>query len=256
MPPSTVLLASDIHLGAVSPERAAAFRAWLEEAGTRASTVVLNGDLFDFWFEYRHVVPRGHTRTLAVLADLVDAGVEVHLTGGNHDWWGGSFLEDEIGLRFHRDAVELDLAGHRTLVAHGDGLGPGDTGYKVLKRVIRSPLFVWSFRWLHPDWGARVAGHASFTEGRAAGPTPPEVERSAVLEAWACAHLAEHAHLDLLTLGHTHLPRRVEAAPGRWYVNTGDWVHHCSYAELEPGEPPRLLRWPDGAPVGDVHPGR
>lgn len=255
MPSSTVFIASDAHLGAVPPEREASFRDWLERAGTEAGTVVLNGDLFDFWFEYRHVVPRGHTRTLGLLAELVEAGVEVHLTGGNHDWWGGSFLEGEIGVRFHREPVELELAGHRALVAHGDGLGPGDTGYKVLKTVIRSRPFVWAFRWLHPDWGARVAGGVSFTEGRAAGPTPTEVQRSEVLERWAADHLRSRDDLDLLTLGHTHVPRRVEVAPGRWYVNTGDWVHHCSYARLERGEPPRVLRWPDGSPLGDTPPG-
>lgn len=249
MAPAPVYIASDVHLGAVPPAREVAFRAWLDAAGSEAGTVVVNGDLFDFWFEYRHAIPRGHTRVLAALAALVDGGVEVHLTGGNHDWWGGTFLEQEIGVRFHREPVELELAGHRTLVAHGDGLGPGDTGYKMLKTVIRSRPFLWAFRWLHPDLGARVAGGVSFTEGRAAQPSPTEVKRAAILERWAAEHLEAHPHLDLLTLGHTHVPARREVAPGRWYVNTGDWVHHCSYAVLEPDRAPRLLRWPDGAPV-------
>ncbi len=250
MPSPTVFLASDVHLGAVPPERERAFRSWLEYAGARAATVVVNGDLFDFWFEYRHAVPRGHTRVLGALAALVDAGVEVHLTGGNHDWWGGSFLEDEIGVVFHRAPVELDLAGRRTLVAHGDGLGPGDTGYKMLKTVLRSPPFVWGFRWLHPDLGARVAGGVSLTEKRAAGPSPHELERAQVMERWAVGHLEAHPHLDLVTTGHTHVPRRIEVAPDRWYLNTGDWVHHCTYAVVDVGAPPRLLQWPDGEEFG------
>ena len=249
MPSSTVFLASDVHLGAVPPSRERAFRRWLDRVGSEAGTLVLNGDLFDFWFEYRHAVPKGHTRVLGALADLVESGVEVHLTGGNHDWWGGTFLEDEIGLHFHRDPIELDLAGLRTWVAHGDGLGPGDGGYKVLKRVLRSRLFVWAFRWLHPDLGARVAGGVSLTEGRAKGPSSHEVERAGILEAWALDQLAARPEVDLLTLGHTHVPRLTGAAPGRWYLNTGDWVHHCTYAVIEPGQAPRLMQWADGDAV-------
>ena len=248
MPHRTVYLASDVHLGAIPRERAAAFRRWLELAGSTAGTVVINGDLFDFWFEYRHAVPSGHTRTLGILAALVDAGVEVHLTGGNHDWWGGRFLEEEIGVRFHRDPVEMDLAGRRTLVAHGDGLGPGDVGYKMLKSVLRNPLFVWSFRWLHPDLGALVAGRVSSTEERPALPSPPDARRAETLEQWAVGRLEHHRSLDILTLGHTHVPRLREVGNDRWYLNTGDWVHHCTYAVLEQGQPPALLKWADGTP--------
>lgn len=245
---STVHIASDVHLGAIPEARVREFHRWLRWSGSEAGTIVLNGDLFDFWFEYRHVVPRGHSRTLALLAELVESGVEVHLTGGNHDWWGGPVLEEEVGLHFHRDPVELELAGRRVLVAHGDGLGPGDTGYKLLKRVIRSRPFVWAFRWLHPDIGGRVAGGVSFTDGRVVEPTPSEVERSAVLERWAAEQLTRRDDLGMVTLGHTHIPQCVEVAPDRWYVNSGDWVHHCSWVRLEPGEAPTLLRWPDDAP--------
>ncbi len=251
---STVHIASDVHLGAVSETRVRDFHRWLRWSGSEAGTVVLNGDLFDFWFEYRRVVPRGHSRTLALLAELVEAGVDVHLTGGNHDWWGGSVLEDEIGVRFHRAPVELELAGRRVLVAHGDGLGPGDTGYKVLRAVLRSRPFVWAFRWLHPDIGGRVAGGVSFTAGRTSEPTEAEVARSAVLEGWAREELLRRGDLDMIALGHTHIPLRIEVAPGRWYVNSGDWVHHRSWVRLEVEREPELLYWsPDGTP-DDGHP--
>lgn len=245
---STVYIASDVHLGAIPPERTREFHRWLRRAGSEAGTIVINGDLFDFWFEYRHVIPRGHSRTLALLSELVDSGVEVHLTGGNHDWWGGAVLEDEVGVHFHRDPVELDLAGRRVLVAHGDGLGPGDVGYKALKAVIRSRPFVWAFRWLHPDIGGRVAGGVSFTEGRVAEATAHEQARSDVLEQWATEQLLDREDLGMVTLGHTHIPRQVEVAPGRWYVNSGDWVHHQSWVALTPGDDPRLLTGPDGDP--------
>jgi len=138
---------------------------------------VLNGDLFDYWFEYAHVIPRGYTRALGLLAEIVDSGVRVDLTGGNHDWWGGSYLEEEIGVHFHREPVHMELAGHRTLLAHGDGLGPGDLGYKLLKSVLRSPPFRWLFRWTHPDVGSWIAGRASKTQHRAEPPTDVDRKR-------------------------------------------------------------------------------
>jgi len=239
----TVYLASDVHLGAIPPENEAAFLGWLEHAGERAGRLVLNGDLFDFWFEYGSVVPRGHTRVLGALARIVDAGTPVDLMGGNHDWWGGSFLTDELGVSFHRDPVELDLAGHRVLLAHGDGLGPGDPGYRLLRLVLRGRLTRWAFRWLHPDVGAAAARWVSETEERADGPTGRERDRAEALRKWAHRTLRDDPSLDGVVLGHTHIPAVDELEGGRFYVNTGDWIYHRSYAVLAPGEPPRVERW-------------
>jgi UDP-2,3-diacylglucosamine hydrolase len=132
-----IYLASDVHLGVVPPETERAFLAWLDHCGGAASQVILNGDLFDFWFEYRSAIPRGHTRTLGALAALVDAGVPVTLMGGNHDWWGGDFLTGEIGVEFLREPTRLELQGRQILLAHGDGLGSGDLGYRILKSILR-----------------------------------------------------------------------------------------------------------------------
>lgn len=246
-----VLIASDVHLGAISPEREAAFLAWLEYAGEEAGALVINGDLFDFWFEYRHAIPRGYTRVLGALAALVDAGLPVHLTGGNHDWWGGSYLEEEVGVVFHRAPVELELAGHRTWLAHGDGLGPGDLGYRILKRVLRNPLFVWAFRHLHPDTGARIAGRVSATEKRWTGPDEQDVDRAGILEGWALDELDRRPEIDLIVLGHTHVPavRTARSGGRRWYLNTGDWVFHNSYAVLEPSAAPRMMSWTPQGPT-------
>lgn len=236
-------LTSDAHLGAVPAEREKAFIAWLEHAGAAASCIVINGDLFDFWFEYRSSIPRGHTRVLGALARLVDAGVPVLLMGGNHDWWGGSYLREEVGITFFQEPLVLDLAGHRTFLAHGDGLGRGDLGYRLLRLVLRGRLTRWAFRCLHPDVGAWVAEKVSGTKHPERGPGKAEERRSRILRAWARQKLEHEPDLDLLVLGHTHVPLLEEVEEGRYYLNAGDWIHHCSYAILPPGAPPRIERW-------------
>ncbi len=247
MPPKPVYIASDAHLGALTQGRDAAFARWLRHAGERASRIVLNGDIFDFWFEYRHAVPRGYTRVLGAMAELADAGVPVTFVGGNHDWWGGSFLEEEVGVSFHREPVVLDLAGRRTFLAHGDGLGKGDLGYRMLKLILRGRFTCWAFRWLHPDVGAWLAGIVSQSEHRDAEPNEADRGRARALEAWARGRLREDPSLDLVVLGHTHIPAVVEHE-GRYYVNAGDWIHHLSYAVVEPQGPPRIELWRNGAP--------
>ncbi|MDT8369399.1 MAG: UDP-2,3-diacylglucosamine diphosphatase [Longimicrobiales bacterium] len=236
---AVVYVTSDIHLGAVSRESTTAFLRWLEDAAANASRIVLNGDLFDYWFEYRRVIPRGYTRTLGLLARISDAGVRVDLTGGNHDGWGGTYFREELGLHYHPDPVRLDLAGHRTFLAHGDGLGPGDLGYRALRVFLRSAPFHQLFRWIHPDVGGWIADRASATSGRGA-PSRRELARSERLARWALAELDRDTSLDLILLGHTHLPRMDRAESGGWYVNSGDWVRHRSWVELREGEAPVL----------------
>ena len=235
--------ASDIHLGAVPPETERAFVRWLMYTADCASELILNGDLFDFWFEYGSVIPGGHTRTLGALADLVDGGLPVTLMGGNHDWWGGKFLTDDIGLTFQRGPVVRDLAGLRTFIAHGDGLGRGDLPYRILKAGLRSRGARWLFRWLHPDMGAALASSISQTEARVGSPSGAEQARSEVLYEWAVEKLATEDNIDLIVLGHAHIPLLHEAGPSRFYVNLGDWIRHRSYLVLKAGERPSLERW-------------
>ena len=246
---SLAYVASDVHLGATPPSRATAFCEWLGWAGERASAIVINGDLFDFWFEYGSVIPRGYTRTLGLLAQVVDAGVPVHFLGGNHDWWGGTFLTEEIGVQFHADPVRLQLAGHRCLVAHGDGLGSGDLGYRILRSCLRSRPARWGFRWVHPDIGAALARRVSRTQSRSAGPPKRASTRAAELERWARHVLLDDDAPGVVLLGHTHLPTHVEVAPGRHYLNSGDWLHHNSYVVLPSGEAPYLAQWQNGCEV-------
>jgi len=238
-----IFLASDVHLGAVPSENERAFVSWLEHCGSESSQVIINGDLFDFWFEYGSVIPRGHTRVLGALASLVDGGVPVVLMGGNHDWWGGSFLREEIGVAFHRQPVVLDLQGRRTLLAHGDGLGSGDLGYVLLRFLLRGPPTRFAFRWLHPDLGAWVARKVSKTEMRTGEPLSKQLARSEFLQGWARDTLKDSPELDLVALGHTHIPILTEVFPQRFYLNSGDWIVHRSYAVLSGKDPPKLLEW-------------
>ena len=238
-----VHIVSDIHLGAVPQETELAFVRWLENAGQNASKLIINGDLFDFWFEYRSAIPRGHTRVLGALTSLVDAGLPITMMGGNHDWWSGSYLTDEVGLTFLQDPVVMNLAGYRTFLAHGDGLGRGDLGYRVLRGVLRGRFTRWCFGWLHPDMGAALADRISRTEHRQTQTSDEEHDRSKALRSWSRLKMAEEPDLDLVVLGHTHVPVIEEIEPHRYYVNSGDWVHHRSYLVLQDGEPPTLTEW-------------
>lgn len=246
-----IYLASDIHLGAVPKEVERAFLGWLEHCGAEASQVVINGDLFDFWYEYQSVIPRGHTRVLGALAALVDSGTPVTLMGGNHDWWGGDFLSGEIGVRFLQEPTILDLGGVRTLLAHGDGLGSGDLGYRVMKSVLRGSLTRWGFRWLHPDVGAWIARRVSKTGIRPGRPEREQKARVSFLEEWAVGRLAEDSTLALVVLGHTHSPALKAVEPGRFYMNLGDWISRKTYGVLTPGALPVLMDWETGEPLSD-----
>jgi UDP-2,3-diacylglucosamine hydrolase len=247
-PEKPVLVASDVHLGATHPDQERAFMAWLDHAAEAASWLIVNGDLFDFWFEYRRGVPAGYGAVLDRLRDITASGLPVTLMGGNHDWWGGAYLREEIGVEFLQAPVVRDVAGHRTLVAHGDGLGHGDIGYRlVLRPMLRAPIVRYAYGLLPVAVGDRIAGRVSRTEDRWEQWGERQERRSSALEEWATERLRVDRELDLVLLGHTHRPLLREVAPGRWYVNSGDWVFHRSYVMLEPGKPPELLEWDGGA---------
>ena len=238
-----VWLASDAHLGAAPPEQERAFLAWLEHAAVAASRIILNGDLFDFWFEYRTGPTRGHDAALSLLRQIVESGVGVTLVGGNHDWWGGPYLRDVIGVEFLQDPVVRDVSGKRTFLAHGDGLGSGDAGYRLLRSVLRGRATRWAFGALPPRLGDRIARGVSRTERKWEEWGRRQEARSRTLEDWAAGKLLSDRELELVVLGHTHRPLLREVRPGQWYVNTGDWVVHRSYVVLERDRAPDLLEW-------------
>lgn len=239
------LIVSDVHLGAVPRSTERAFRDFLRFARETAAGLLINGDLFDFWFEYRTVILREHYRVLAALAEVVEAGVPVSFVGGNHDAWAGSFLRDEVGVELLDGPVETTLAGRRALLAHGDGVGRGDLKYRALKAVIRHPLSVAAFRALHPDLGTRVALRASTTEHKAESGDRAAKGRADFIRGWAEERLRENPALQMVVTGHAHVPAVEEVAPGQYYVNAGDWIRSFTYVALPPGGgAPELRNWP------------
>lgn len=242
-PAKPVFVASDVHAGTVRSGRERDFLAWLEEATAAASWIILNGDLFDFWFEYRWGTTRGLDDVLNALRTTVSAGVPVTLMGGNHDWWGGRYLREEIGIEFLQDPVIRNIAGRRTLLAHGDGLGKGDFGYLILRQILRGRMTRWAFGMLPPAVGDRIARGVSRTGRKWDEWGEHQQARARALEAWAEAKLSEDRELEAVLLGHSHDPCIREVSKGQWYVNSGDWIRHRSYVTLEVGRPPQLSEW-------------
>ena len=239
-----VVVVGDAHLGSCDPGDRSAFHDLLAAVPDMGSRLLITGDLFDFWFEYRQVIPRRPFATLARLAALRERGVPVELLGGNHDRWGGSFWSRDLGIPFHRAGVELDLAGRRTWAIHGDGLTETRLNGRIIHRVLRHPLTVGAFRLLHPDLGFWLAdrlsgGLAEANRGEAV------LERAAAAqERYARALLDRRGDLDLVLMAHTHRARLVEHRPGRFYLNAGQWMRDRSYAVVA-SDGIRLLRWPE-----------
>ncbi|HVP38995.1 MAG TPA: UDP-2,3-diacylglucosamine diphosphatase [Candidatus Saccharimonadales bacterium] len=216
---------------------------FLASVRSRPGPLFLNGDLFDFWFEYRHAIPRGHLEVLSALCETRRAGVPLTYVGGNHDFWLGDFLVRELGARVEMRPLELELQGRRIFLAHGDGMMPGDLGYQILKAILRSRINIWLYRWVHPDVGVPLALAVSRLSYRSQRhhriPPGSEILRHVAEPRFRLGH-------DAVVLGHFHLPFH-HLEPGRELVVLGDWIHHFTYATLEDGRF-RLWQWTDGGP--------
>ena len=226
---STALIVSDLHLGAVPDTVRDAFIRFCRHWQGRAEILLINGDLFDFWFEYRTVVHSQHFQILRALAELRDSGVQLVLVGGNHDAWGGPFLEKELGMRLEKGPFEIELAGRRAFVDHGDGVGPGDHGYKLLKRTLRCGPVCRLMRLIHPDLADRIVGRVSRTGVRDELQFKKSRERAKVLEEFATELLESRPEVDLVVFGHCHTPQLKAIGSHGYYVNSGDWVDHRTY---------------------------
>ncbi len=243
MPAHPAIIVADAHLGPqTDDDTSAAFQRFLAEVPKPGNHLVINGDLFDFWFEYRTVVPRGVFPILASLWDLIRRGVRVTVTGGNHDRWGGRFWKEQVGAEFHPRTVELDIAGWRALVSHGDGDIEPELLAKLVHRVIGSPLASMTFRALHPDVGFWLVRKSRRLLSRRRG-NPAQTNHAALAQARkARALLEKRSDLDLVVLSHTHCACLEQISPERWYLNPGAWENGFEYAIVtEHG--PELRRW-------------
>ncbi len=238
-----VLVVGDSHLGSADPGDQSAFHDFLSAVPSMGSRLVIMGDLFDFWFEYKFVIPRRPFATLARIAALAQAGIAIEAFGGNHDRWGGSFWSRDLGIPFHREGAELVLSGRRSWVIHGDGLTETKLGGRIIHRVTRHPLTVGAFRALHPDIGFWLANRLSGGLAEA-NRTPEAMDRAAAAqERYARALLDRRPELALVLMAHTHRPRLVEHRPGRFYLNAGQWMSDRSYAVIDEAGI-RLMKWP------------
>lgn len=242
---SPCYILSDTHLGIGPSSTERELIAFLRTLPGRARSLLINGDLFDFWFEWKTVIPRSHFRTLAALADLRDEGVEVVLIAGNHDCWGGEVLTTEVGLTYHVGPWEGSLAGWHAQVEHGDGLRPKeDRRYRMLRYVLRHPVSVRTFRFLHPDWGtwlARGSSEASRTHR-------PWGEAADGLRDIAMARLSADPSLELLVFGHSHRAVLERFPEGGVYANAGSWLAEPTYLCVT-YDSIELRRW-DGSAEG------
>jgi len=230
----TIYFLSDAHLGAGTPEEEARkmanlkilFRRLLDE---RASLIVL-GDLFDFWFEYRTVIQAEHFQVLGLLRELVASGCRVTMLAGNHDFWFGDFLKKNIGLQIAGDFLTLEVDGRRFFLAHGDGLGPGDWGYKILRAILRFPFHIRLYRLIHPDLGIPLAKFCSRISRN-------HITRDRYLKRdplWPEAKAKFSQGYDAVILGHIHIPV-LRKEDGKIYCNLGDFISHFTYGRLAQG---------------------
>lgn len=244
-----VYFASDNHLGAPTREksfpREHKFVKWLDEVKKDAAAIFLLGDLFDFWFEYRTVVPKGFTRTLGKLAEITDSGIPVYYFVGNHDLWMNGYFEEELNIPVYLKPQEFTLNDTLFLIGHGDGLGPGDKGYKRMKKVFTNPLAKWVFRWLHPDLGVRLAQYLSVKNKLISG--DDDIKFLGEEKEWLVQYSKrklQSKHYDYFVFGHRHLPMEIKVGANSTYVNLGDWIGYFTYAEFD-GKQLHLKKYED-----------
>jgi UDP-2,3-diacylglucosamine hydrolase len=227
----TTYFLSDVHLGLASPakekEKENRLLSFLEQVRRTGEALYIVGDLFDFWFDYATVVPRGFHRTLTALQALTDNRIPVHFLAGNHDYWIGDFFQKELNVQIHYTPFETSIHGKRVYMHHGDGLAQKDVGYRLIKPILRNRLAIAAYRWLHPDIGVRLARGSSkssreYTSAKDYGEEEAMVNHADRLIG---------SGIDIVVMGHRHQPELRPVGNGL-YVNLGDWITHNTYGSL------------------------
>jgi len=232
---------SDFHLGA--PDAASSLQRekqvvrFLDEIKNNAAEIFLVGDMFDFWYEYRKVVPKGYTRLLGKLAELSDAGIAMHFFVGNHDMWMKDYFQKELNIPIYFEPKGFERNGKKFFIGHGDGLGPGDKGYKFLKKIFRNPFCQWLFGILPPYFGMGLANFLS-RRSRAQTGASEEVFLGEDKE-WLiiyCKEILKEKKVDFFVFGHRHLAIDHRLNDNSRYINLGDWIHYYTYAVFDGNE--------------------
>ena len=231
-----------MHFGTPTKEDSLAreqkFIRWLSIIQKDACELFLVGDVFDFWFDYKTVIPKGFTRLFGKLAELSDSGIKIHYFKGNHDMWLDGYFEEELGFTIHSNNLEIERNGLKIFIGHGDGKGPKDFKYKFLKKIFRNPLFIWFFKWIHPDIGMAFAQFSSKSSRYATGEAKKEVFQGENDE-WLVTYVKrklELKHHDCFIFGHRHLALEIDVTDKVKYINLGDWLYYNSYAVLDKGK--------------------
>jgi len=239
-----IYFASDFHLGAPNTEeslvREKRIIRWLEQVEKDASAIFFVGDVFDFWFEYKHVIPKGFIRFQGKIASIVDSGISIFLFTGNHDLWYSNYFTDELGIPIIRQPVSVELGKRTFYIGHGDGLGKGDNLFKAIKKVFTSKVSQYFFRWLHPDigmylakkWSARSRNQSKLRDEKFLGEQEVLYQFSQKLEA--------ETHHDFYIFGHRHMTLEMKLTDNATYFNLGEWFKENSYLEFD-GEKATLL---------------
>jgi len=233
-PQKKIYFASDFHLGAPdrisSMEREKKIVRWLTEVSSHAAGIFLAGDLFDFWFEYKHVVPKGYLRFLGKLAEIKDKGIPIIIFTGNHDLWMADYLTRELNIPIIHQPQSFQIGPHIVHIGHGDGLGPGDKKFKFFKKIFTNGLAQWAFRWLHPDLGIWLANKWS-DHSRDTCSDPPFKEDEEWLIQY-CKEVEAKTHHDFYIFGHRHLAIEAPISTHSTYFNLGEWINGSTYLEM------------------------
>lgn len=233
-----IFFLSDFHLGAPDYEKSLVREkkivAFLDEIKHEAEEIFLLGDVFDFWFEYKRAIPKGYVRLQGKIAELTDAGIKIHWFIGNHDMWIFNYIPKELGVTLHRKEIEREFGGKKFFIGHGDGLGPGDRGYKFIKKVFRNRFCQWMFARLHPNFGIGLANFLSRKSRAATGQADATFygEEKEMLIQFCKDQLLKN-HFDYFVFGHRHLPIEFDLGKNSKYINTGDWITYFSYAVFD-----------------------